>query len=125
MLSVLLLTVLICVCVFFLMIRRPPRSTRTDTLFPYTTLFRSMALEPESPQLGMEDDSELRDMRRRFAAGLALSVPLLWLAMGEMLPGALNPLYWLAPRVDAALQLLLAAPELGRASGRERVCQYV
>src|SRR3546814_15262437 len=29
------------VCIFFLMIRRPPRSTRTDTLFPYTTLFRS------------------------------------------------------------------------------------
>src|SRR3546814_4760911 len=29
--------------VFFLMIRRPPRSTRTDTLFPYTTLFRSRA----------------------------------------------------------------------------------
>src|SRR3546814_20350925 len=34
----------VCVLVyffFFLMIRRPPRSTRTDTLFPYTTLFRS------------------------------------------------------------------------------------
>src|SRR3546814_11189611 len=31
-------------CVFFfLMIRRPPRSTRTDTRFPYTTLFRSAA----------------------------------------------------------------------------------
>src|SRR3546814_1999853 len=30
--------------VFFLMIRRPPRSTRTDTLFPYTTLFRSEPL---------------------------------------------------------------------------------
>src|SRR3546814_464765 len=35
-----------CLClahsiIFFLMIRRPPRSTRTDTLFPYTTLFRS------------------------------------------------------------------------------------
>src|SRR3546814_15725527 len=29
------------VLLFFLMIRRPPRSTRTDTLFPYTTLFRS------------------------------------------------------------------------------------
>src|SRR3546814_15237027 len=28
-------------CCFFFMIRRPPRSTRTDTLFPYTTLFRS------------------------------------------------------------------------------------
>src|SRR3546814_5624706 len=31
-------------CVFFLMIRRPPRSTRTDTLFPYTTLFRSVSI---------------------------------------------------------------------------------
>src|SRR3546814_14274835 len=30
----------------FLMIRRPPRSTRTDTLFPYTTLFRSMRIVP-------------------------------------------------------------------------------
>src|SRR3546814_21125949 len=30
-----------CLFIFFLMIRRPPRSTRTDTLFPYTTLFRS------------------------------------------------------------------------------------
>src|SRR3546814_4570235 len=30
---------------FFLMVRRPPRSTRTDTLFPYTTLFRSSALD--------------------------------------------------------------------------------
>src|SRR3546814_11218646 len=32
---------------FFLMIRRPPRSTRTDTLFPYTTLFRSVGEERE------------------------------------------------------------------------------
>src|SRR3546814_18681229 len=32
------------VFVFFLMIRRPPISTRTDTLFPYTTLFRSLQL---------------------------------------------------------------------------------
>src|SRR3546814_7833072 len=30
-------------CVFFIMIPRPPRSTRTDTLFPYTTLFRSVS----------------------------------------------------------------------------------
>src|SRR3546814_18404717 len=30
-----------CASFFFLIIRRPPRSTRTDTLFPYTTLFRS------------------------------------------------------------------------------------
>src|SRR3546814_11224899 len=41
---------------FFLMIRRPPRSTRTDTLFPYTTLFRSQALqdfdEVQVPRIG-------------------------------------------------------------------------
>src|SRR3546814_6325413 len=33
------------VFVLFLMIRRPPRSTRTDTLFPYTTLFRSTLID--------------------------------------------------------------------------------
>src|SRR3546814_11077101 len=33
-----------CSYFFFLMIRRPPRSTRTDTLFPYTSLFRSLLL---------------------------------------------------------------------------------
>src|SRR3546814_12849378 len=38
-----MLFVLVSFCfMFFLMIRRPPRSTRTDTLFPYTTLFRSL-----------------------------------------------------------------------------------
>src|SRR3546814_13068153 len=36
---------------FFLMIRRPPRSTRTDTLFPYTTLFRSPVGCDERPSL--------------------------------------------------------------------------
>src|SRR3546814_5010576 len=36
----------VCLYVFFLMIRRPPRSTRTDTLFPYTTLFRSWSNQP-------------------------------------------------------------------------------
>src|SRR3546814_5991686 len=41
---------MLCVCremlvsFFFLRIRRPPRSTRTDTLFPYTTLFRSIVV---------------------------------------------------------------------------------
>src|SRR3546814_6846294 len=37
-----------CILFFFLRIRRPPRSTRTDTLFPYTTLFRSRP-RPASP----------------------------------------------------------------------------
>src|SRR3546814_5542990 len=37
---------------FFLMIRRPPRTTRTDTLFPYTTLFRSVHLARAFEQFG-------------------------------------------------------------------------
>src|SRR3546814_1039756 len=40
-LYILLVSLCIMFVFFFLMIRRPPRSTRTDTLFPYTTLFRS------------------------------------------------------------------------------------
>src|SRR3546814_4935518 len=36
---------------FFLMIRRPPRSTRADTLFPYTTLFRSHGLALDDVEL--------------------------------------------------------------------------
>src|SRR3546814_18822940 len=58
--------------VFFLMIRRPPRSTRTDTLFPYTTLFRSL-LAPGDAQVEAELPAPLRqdpvahvDARRGF-----------------------------------------------------------
>src|SRR3546814_8831066 len=40
---------------FFLMIRRPPRSTRTDTLFPYTTLFRFAHRRHEDVGLAPED----------------------------------------------------------------------
>src|SRR3546814_2423864 len=44
---------------FFLMIRRPPRSTRTDTLFPYTTLFRS------KPHRRQQEKITARQARRR------------------------------------------------------------
>src|SRR3546814_7840409 len=46
--------------IFFLMIRRPPRSTRTDTLFPYTTLFRSFVRRGLSPL----DNFEFRPGRK-------------------------------------------------------------
>src|SRR3546814_17794127 len=48
-------------CIFFFMIRRPPRSTRTDTLFPYTTLFRSHCSRPMgilNPRPGRCDHSD-------------------------------------------------------------------
>src|SRR3546814_14031782 len=48
---------------FFLRIRRPPRSTRTDTLFPYTTLFRSFGQAVDQGQQAIIVDP---------AAGLAL-----------------------------------------------------
>src|SRR3546814_10171756 len=46
------LSVRVFIC--FLMIRRPPRSTRTDTLFPYTTLFRSEVKQPIGKQSYMD-----------------------------------------------------------------------
>src|SRR3546814_6903396 len=54
--------------VFFLMIRRPPRSTRSDTLFPYTTLFRSRRRQgaPPTPPAGhgQYGDQERADHRQ-------------------------------------------------------------
>src|SRR3546814_1575802 len=56
--------------VFFLMIRRPPRSTRTDTLFPYTTLFRShrrlaeVGVQPRLAGLEHVSDAGRRRSRR-------------------------------------------------------------
>src|SRR3546814_19392060 len=78
------------------MIRRPPRSTRTDTLFPYTTLFRSLHPQPEAPagfgsarqphamglldqQSGNRASGDLCDGRTRLAAQLA-EHERLWLA---------------------------------------------
>src|SRR3546814_8389079 len=51
------------------MIRRPPRSTRTDTLFPYTTLFRSSS-QPHAPTLSMAVSYE---HTFHFASGPAFS----------------------------------------------------
>src|SRR5881227_313307 len=42
--------------VFFLMIRRPPRSTQQSTLFPYTTLFRSVWTTPPFPKDGSRNE---------------------------------------------------------------------
>ncbi|QEH31816.1 Silver exporting P-type ATPase [Aquisphaera giovannonii] len=65
-----------------------------------------MALEPMTPTLE-EDTSELDDMGRRFRASLALTLPLLALAMGEMVPAvrAMVP-----PGASAWIQLALATP---------------
>src|SRR3546814_19503972 len=67
------------------MIRRPPRSKRTDTLFPYTTLFRSYNGKPVTAQLSGGSIGGLLDARRevidparnqlgKLAAGIAAAV---------------------------------------------------
>src|SRR3546814_16774260 len=90
--------------IFFLMIRRPPRSTRTDTLFPYTTLFKQYQHDfVERGHKGKEragnhpgpyqgDDDVAKDLERRGA---------------QTEPS------------------LVQRAEIGRASCRESVGQYV
>jgi P-type Cu+ transporter len=68
-----------------------------------------MALEPRTATGGEGPDPELVDMTRRFWIGLALTLPLLAFAMGDMLPG--EPLRHLVPgRLQAWAQLVLATP---------------
>src|SRR3546814_9074088 len=72
----------IVVNVFFLMIRRPPSATRTDTLFPYTSLFRSLysaaaAFAPRNLQRLFADIDRPRAGRGRLcvAGGAILCAP--------------------------------------------------
>src|SRR3546814_15559214 len=100
------------------MIRRPPRSTRTDTLFPYTTLFRSVDLYLAISAAGGG---------RLFGPAIAVQ------------PARAGAVLRLS---DAQVRVALCAPacavhhsgggvrqfhqgEIGRASCRARVCQYV
>src|SRR3546814_9049326 len=67
------------IIVFFLMIRRPPRSTRTDTLFPYTTLFRSPSLDCRPmnlrvPSIRHDDCDELAALCKAGGDPLRLNV---------------------------------------------------
>ena len=68
-----------------------------------------MSLEPALPSAEESESEELRDMTRRFWVSLALTLPVLALAMGEMIPD--NPLaHRLSPSVSVWIQALLATP---------------
>ncbi len=68
-----------------------------------------MALEPRTIAGGEEDNAELKDMTRRFKVGLFLTVPLLVLAMSDLIPG--QPLqHAVSMRVLQFVQLALATP---------------
>jgi Cu+-exporting ATPase len=68
-----------------------------------------MALEPRTVSLAEERNPELEDMSRRFRVSLALTVPLLLLAMGAMLPGHLLHRF-VRPGAQGWIELLLATP---------------
>src|SRR3546814_16115613 len=101
-----------------LTIRRPPRFPRTDTLFPYTTLFRSVPLGKieQSRRAGFVEERPV-DRRAR--------------AFGQPDMFAIASRQWRARvETDDVAQLRARAPqpvvaESGRASCRERVGQYV
>src|SRR3546814_20018551 len=98
------------------MIRRPPRSTRTDTLFPYTTLFRSLHLYGP-----MEEEVELPGWVHYHGPASPR------LLADEVFPAA-RGLITLSQHAEGRPQVLLeamAASQIGKASGRERGCQYV
>src|SRR3546814_15577146 len=64
---------------FFLMIRRPPRSTRTDTLFPDTTLFRSLTFWSDwAGHMEAARIPELFQVRREMLTEMATYFHLLW-----------------------------------------------
>ncbi len=68
-----------------------------------------MSLEPAVPALEEQENAELRDMTRRFGFGAALTVPLLVIAMGHMIPGhSLSAL--LSGRARVLTELALATP---------------
>jgi P-type Cu+ transporter len=68
-----------------------------------------MALEPRVVTLEEEENPELKDMKRRFLVSLALTLPVLFLAMSEMIPG--RPIqHTLSPRLLTFIQFALATP---------------
>src|SRR3546814_6503959 len=82
------------------MIRRPPRSTRTDTLFPYTTLFRSPDQRAHPMRLPVVLAATLLTL-------IASPTALAWSALGHKMVGALAQRH-ISPATQAQVDLLLA-----------------
>src|SRR3546814_14685819 len=97
------------------MIRRPPRSTRTDTLFPYTTLFRSPSGNTNAwivPDL--DAGTALIDLYNR---------PAVLQQGGQRAVTEKTYGGWFMAEFET--DVLGMRMKIGRASCRERVCQYV
>src|SRR3546814_11930731 len=120
---------------FFLMIRRPPKSQRTDTLFPYTTLFRSMSdWQPAATFDALRLRARLNAAVREFLAQrgvLEVETPVMSQA-GNTEPNIASFALEFSGRTDGGprTRWLRTAPKsplkkIGRASRGERGGQYV
>src|SRR3546814_13216411 len=126
------------------MILRPPRSTRTDTLFPYTTLFRSVRIEGQAEIIvgAEQDDAPTVDdtFGRRFntieadgkrimraAAEALIRMPeMIKLVENAHARSALPKRSTTCTRSSTVtMSATRSSGTIGRASCRERVCQYV
>src|SRR3546814_15381729 len=113
------------------MIRQPPRSTRTDTVFPYTTLFRSLSRrtpnavaqeqEARSVALLLERAVLLQPVRSGVRAAELDDTA----ALAEQPAARHRRLHAVANPAAGMCDPDALVWEIGRASCRERVCQYV
>src|SRR3546814_12719073 len=119
------------------MIRRPPRSTRTDTLFPYTTLFRSTSKFDETVEVAINlgvDPRHADQMVRGVVTlpkGTGKTVRVGVFAKGAKADEAREAGADVVGAEDL-MEIIQGGTidfdrciEIGRASCRERVCQYV
>src|SRR3546814_18005950 len=104
--------------VFFVMILRPTRSTRTATLFPYTTLVRTRRSTRTSDRSGYG-----RPLARLIWHGL-LSSPQRPQSVAPSHPRQEGRPLQMLCRLQSGSRLV-RAPQIGRATCRERVCRYV
>src|SRR3546814_16315814 len=127
---------------FFLMIRRPPRSTRTDTLVPYTTLFRATRVVQEAVEaFGGLDllcnvvdllrmhalvDVTSEDWTRLVSANLTAPFFMMQAAISHLIARTGNVVNVIsAAAFIGQAYVATTAGQIGRASWRERVCTYV
>src|SRR3546814_13629014 len=109
------------------MIRRPPRSTRTDTLFPYTTLFRSARRRSWCERRPHAGAALLQIVAVATALHAFFQDAMVALARFEFVhvPGQIRGIVPEGALGVARLDVGGDVAQIGRASCRESVCQYV
>src|SRR3546814_18083626 len=98
--------------------RPPPRSTRTDTLFPYTTLFRSLYAVGHSVKMQVRAAHLAGVLQLILAVGVLVEVVRRFVFGSEPESLVMMAIAFVALIANTSCQI-------GRASCRERVCQYV